>query len=235
MIGKTRRSFSRRYRIPWVGLCITGTLLALASCAPRSEHWSSAETTKRLQVDRAEFKHLVRFQGSAAVPGREELKRLNGFLARQTRDYGVRAWIGGGDTLLDVRRQAAIMSLLRKHGLNPKLDSGPAARRSQPGTVQVTLVRYVVTLPNCGDWSKDPALDRSNQPSSNFGCATAANLGMMVADPGVLVRGRDLDPGDGQVLAKGVENYRKGKVKISKKTNEFFKSDGNKTQTGGGN
>ena len=236
MTGKTRRSFSRRCRIPWVGLCVAATLAALASCAPRSEHWSTAETNKHLQIDRAEYHYLVRFRGSEAIPSEGALKGLNAFLSRQGQGYGVKAWISGGDTLLDVRRQAAIMSHLRKHGLYSRLDTGVGSDKPLPGTVRVTLVRHIVTLPNCGDWSKESHTDHSNTPGPNFGCATAANLGMMAADPGSLVRGDDIGPGDGEALVKGIQNYREDKVKVSKKVNEFsLESKSNKTKTDKGN
>jgi len=235
MTGKNRRTFTRRCRVPWMGLCIAGTLAALASCAPRSEDWTTAETNKQLQVDRAEFHHLVQFRGSDAIPSEGALSGLNAFLERQGQGHGVRAWIAGGDTLLDVRRQAAVMSHLRQRGLQSQLDSGTGAEKPRPGTVRVTLVRHIVTLPNCGDWSKNATTDHSNQPSSNFGCATAANLGMMVADPGVLVRAPNIGPGDGQALSKSVDDYRKDKVKVSTKVKEFaLDSEKNQTQTGKG-
>src|SRR5207247_10060755 len=56
----------------------------------------------------------------------------------------------------------------------------------------VTIGRYMVTLPACPNWSQYPASDFTNAKSSNFGCAMATNLGLMVASPADLVRGRDL-------------------------------------------
>lgn len=211
MIAKNRRTYTRRCRVPWLGVVVMGTLIGLASCAPRSENWSTAETRKDLRVDRAELHHVVRFRGNGAQPDDAELKSLDRFLGRQARDRNTRVWVAGGDSLLDVRRQAAILTHLRKYGIGARMDSGQASGRPQAGTVRVTVVRHVVTLPTCGDWSKDPATDRSNQPTSNFGCATATNLGLMVADPSVLVRGTDIGPGDGDALARGVDKYRKGK------------------------
>lgn len=235
MTGKTRRSFTRLCRIPWAGLCIAATLAALASCAPRSEEWSTAETKKELRVDRAEFHHSVRFQGSSPIPTETELNRLNGFLDRQGRGHGVQAWVGGGTSLVDVRRQAAIMSHLRKQGLPARLLGRAGGAAPQPGTVRVTVVRHIVTLPNCGDWSLESHTNHSNEPSSNFGCATTANLGMMVANPRVLVRPTEVGPGDGQALSKGIENYHDDRVVVSKKIREFsLKSESNKSSTSEG-
>lgn len=215
MNGRNKRLFVSRGRLPWVGILVTATLITLAACAPRSENWSTAESTKRLRVDRAQFHHTIRFPGNRADLTQSESKVLDRFLDRQAKGQGIRIWIAGGDTLIDVRRQASVLTYLRKRGLTGKLDTGATGTALASGSVRLTLVRSVVTLPGCGDWSKDPATDRSNLPSSNFGCATASNLGLMVADPSVLVRGTDLGPGDGDALGRGVRKYRVG---TSKKT-----------------
>jgi type IV pilus biogenesis protein CpaD/CtpE len=57
-----------------------------------------------------------------------------------------------------------------------------------------------------------PASDFTNAPSSNFGCATAVNLGLMVASPGDLAAGRSLEPADGKPAASAVARYLDDKV-----------------------
>ena len=89
--------------------------------------------------------------------------------------------------------------------------SGPAAWRLNR-RVEVVLERYLVTLPACPDWSRESGTDFDNLPLSNFGCATQANLGLMVAEPKDLVRGRPLGPADGVQQAEGIVRYRTGKV-----------------------
>ena len=46
--------------------------------------------------------------------------------------------------------------------------------------------------------------------ASNFGCATETNLGLMVVDPGTLVRGQPMGPADGEAQAKSIKDYREG-------------------------
>lgn len=213
MNARNKRLFVSRGRLPWAGILVAATFITLAACAPRSESWTTAESSNRLRVDRAQFHHTIRFPGNRANLSEAETKNLDRFLSRQAKGRGIRIWIAGGDTLTDVRRQATVLTYLRKRGLPGKLDSGATGTSNANGSIRLTLVRHIVTLPSCGDWSKDPATDRSNVPSSNFGCATSSNLGRMIADPGVLVRGTDLGPGDGDRLARGVAKYRKGKVK----------------------
>ena len=88
-----------------------------------------------------------------------------------------------------------------------------AAANGAPGRVRVVVERYVVTPPTCPDWSKPVGEDSQNSPGANFGCANTANLGMMVANPGDLLRGRNPGPADGTAVSAGIKRYRDGKVR----------------------
>jgi pilus assembly protein CpaD len=85
--------------------------------------------------------------------------------------------------------------------------------------------RYVVTTPDCPDWTKPTTGDRGNSPSGNFGCATATNLGLMVADPGGLVVGRSLGPNDPYLSTGAVRRYRDDKVKPLPRDNDVPRDD----------
>jgi len=50
-------------------------------------------------------------------------------------------------------------------------------------------VTYVVVRPGCPDWTDGPDWVLQNKNSSNFGCATANNLGLMLANPADYVHG----------------------------------------------
>ncbi|QLH39882.1 MAG: hypothetical protein HWD60_14350 [Defluviicoccus sp.] len=66
-----------------------------------------------------------------------------------------------------------------------------SADNLQPGwPVTVLVQRTTVTLPNCPDWTGDPASNLDNRPLRNWSCSTAVNLGLMLADPNDLVHGR---------------------------------------------
>src|SRR5439155_58670 len=82
----------------------------------------------------------------------------------------------------------------------------------------VTIGRYMVTLPACPNWSQYPASDFSNAKSSNFGCTMATNLGLMVASPADLVRGRDLAAADGTPAVSAMTRYLTDKVKLPETT-----------------
>ena len=77
----------------------------------------------------------------------------------------------------------------------------------------VSIGRYAVTLPTCPNWSQSLASDFSNAITNYYGCATATNLGLMVASPADLVSGRPLAPPDGQPAVAAVERYMADRVK----------------------
>ena len=54
--------------------------------------------------------------------------------------------------------------------------------------------------------------DFTNTASSNFGCAAAVNLGLMIAQPADLVEARQVGLTDARPAADAVNNYRSGKV-----------------------
>jgi pilus assembly protein CpaD len=77
----------------------------------------------------------------------------------------------------------------------------------------VGIGRYAVTLPPCPNWSQSLSADFTNAFTSNYGCANATNLGLMVASPADLVSGRTLAPADGQPAVMAVQRYLNDKVK----------------------
>src|SRR5205823_11905218 len=105
------------------------------------------------------------------------------------------AIVAAGPPGLAARRAAAISSALLRYGIvasTRTLDTVPANRAI------VEVGRYTVTLPACPNWSESLAVEFTNAYSSNYGCANATNLGLMVASPADLVSGRTLAPADGQ-------------------------------------
>jgi pilus assembly protein CpaD len=87
----------------------------------------------------------------------------------------------------------------------------------QPKEVRVALVngRYVAVPPACPDWSTPEANTFTNEPSSNFGCASEVNLASMVANPADLARGNGKPAADGDLAALRVKQYRAGLISHS--------------------
>jgi pilus assembly protein CpaD len=68
-------------------------------------------------------------------------------------------------------------------------------------------------LPPCPNWSSPPGAEYTNAHTSNWGCAAATNLGLMVASPADLVSGRTLGPTEGMPAASAVQRYLNDRVK----------------------
>ena len=120
----------------------------------------------------------------------------------------------------------ALANYLRRSGFEVALGKPKSSGRSRDNSVRVTVGRHLVKTPTCPDWSKPATGDSSNRVTSNFGCATSTNLGLMIANPGVLVQGTDeLGPADGEATALGIKQYRDGKV-LKPKTTSTLKPGG---------
>jgi len=214
--NRKRRLFRKTSRLgPACAVGILG-LAVLASCAQRTTEWSPAEAPKQNVVRWAEFHHPVGFTAASAEPARTERDALARFLDRVGRGEGVRITLAspaGGNARLGLQRETALADFIRGQGFRVAL--GPADPKGGTGrdSVRVTVGRHIVKPPACPDWSRDDSADSANRVTSNFGCATATNLGLMVADPGVLVRGTDLGPADAEAVVPGVKKYREGKEK----------------------
>jgi pilus assembly protein CpaD len=185
--------------------------------------FDGAPTRREPQPNLVEYRHDVEFVAERFSLGREQGRRLEAFLTRVGVGYGDRVYLaaalpegaqGESAGRLAERRSESVSSFL---GLNDvKIDAliddyGDGAPLGDAVTVLVH--RYVVGLPACPDWTDKPEKKFINQPGNNWSCATVINFGMMVADPGDLVRGREAGPGDGQMLAGSVDRYRKGETK----------------------
>jgi len=199
-----------------------GLLLLLAACVPAAGTVQPIvppiAAPKELRVETARYSHTVRFAAGSATLAAAEKARLAGFLDAAGLPAGRSvAALSAGDGPLAARRREAIAAELVRRGLRlatPSTAAGTVLDRLSLGDEVVLLAeRHVVTLPSCPDWSKPSGADGANTAASNFGCATATNLGLMIADPGDLLLGRDPGPGniDRQVLIE--QQFRGGIAK----------------------
>ncbi len=186
--------------------------LLLAACVPPAAQWSGAESPKEIKVEWVNFRHDVSFTTGQAAPSDFERARFQSFLAQMRMTPSSRVAVAAPAGALAAPRADAIVALLTEQHIQSMSLARGTLDDLGPGSVAVIVGRYVATPPNCPDWRKPANQNFQNSPSSNFGCANAANLALMVEDPADLLRGRPLGPGDAAGLVHGIQRYRSNLV-----------------------
>jgi pilus assembly protein CpaD len=199
-------AFMKRHFLPLV----LPALLMPAACQPAVATYTKAQAPAGLTIDSAARQIALRF-----LPGSDRLypgerARLLRLAAMGGIRPGDRVQVAAsGPPSLMARRQNAMARALLGYGI-VALPIGLADL--PPNRAVVEIGRYTVELPPCPNWSERPYSEFTNQPSSNYGCATATDLGLMAASPSDLVGGLPLAPADGEPAVDAVGRYLKGKV-----------------------
>jgi len=193
-------------------------LLALASAAltacnnSPADEWTTEQAPHQLRVDFQRLTHATTFPTGSAQIAPGERDSLLGFLrtAEVSPSDTIYLESADEDKLSGTRVGALVRDLSRK---GYSVATLPAARDAVPAnSLLVVVERYVVTPPDCPNWTKSPNGDHENAVSSNFGCANVTNLGLMIADPRDLVVGRDLGPADAENTSLAIQRYHAGKT-----------------------
>lgn len=202
-------------------------LVFIGGCAPEVSDWTPAQSPKENKVNRAVFTHMIHYPAHASSMDEREKKCLLQFLKKTVLSpHAVTVILEeyGGHSkkrLKDIERE------LLRFGIPYELitedydqDECPPQqhcyqyhKKYSGSGVEIIIERYVVIPPACADFSQMIGDAKQAQQPSNFGCSDITNLGMMIANPRDLIRGRTLGDSDGTVIAAGVERYRKDKVK----------------------
>jgi pilus biogenesis lipoprotein CpaD len=168
---------------------------------------------KRLQLQAIDHAHAVRFPAGRADLLAEEAAGLVRFLTRRARAARYTVYLvpdtAPTPEITDARAET-VAAYLEGYGFHTRTLAPLPDRKDE---VRVVVRSYTVTLPGCPDWTSQPGKTTDNVVHSNWGCANATNLGLMVADPGDLGRGRDAGGADAELLGKRIQDYRKGETK----------------------
>lgn len=177
--------------------------MTIGACSTTADR-PKTSYVKKNKVELVMLQHDVAFRNGARNPSKAESRKLDTFL------QDIQA--GPGDTLiLDgglAEQRIALGARLAYRNLTVR----QTGEDGSPGRVTVHVERYVVTPPDCPDWSKPMGNDSENTPQPGFGCANTANLGMMVVNPRDLIHGSTPGPSDGEAVAAAIKRYREGKV-----------------------
>lgn len=187
---------------------VASLVLGLAACAT---DYSKSEAPNNLRVDGSESRVEVAFAPGSARLAAGEAARLDRLVATGILRPADRITIAAaGPPRLADQRAAALSRALLAYGIvADTLPLGPAPANH----AIIGVGRYTVTLPPCPNWSSPPTAEYTNAHNSNWGCAAATNLGLMVANPADLVSGRTLAPADGQPAVNAVQRYMTDRVK----------------------
>lgn len=173
-------------------------------------------TRHQPEAQLVQVRHTVRFPDGNGRLDAIEREQLDDFLSKTDPGDGDAVFVaaGRGDPRLAERRGQTVAAYLEMRDVGAQIVPSDAIAQPPVGdSVDVIVNRYLVTLPGCPDFTGTPRLDWTNTPTSNWGCANAVNLGMMVANPRDLEVGRDGGPMDGEFAVLGIQRYREGETK----------------------
>lgn len=136
-----------------------------------------------------------------------ESQRLAGWMSAMGLRYGDRVAIDDGGAGTTGRTEVAAEA--GRYGLILADRAPVTAGQIAPGTIRVVVTRMTAGVPGCPDHSRDASITFEQSTSSDYGCASNANLAAMIADPGDLVRGAPGSPtADQQTMTKAIGAYR---------------------------
>ena len=189
-----------------LGLCLAA---ALPACTPTTSEYTETEAPKQIHVDYVRLSHVVTFAPGKAELAKGESEKLMAFLGN--------AQVGSEDHVYLEPANENQLTASRIGEISREMDRRGVGAQTLPAGLEpgdrmkIIVERYVVTPPDCPNWTTPTPGDHSNQVSSNFGCSDASNLARMVADPRDLVVGRTMGPKEGDQAIAGLTRYRQGK------------------------
>ena len=177
-------------------------------------NWQQIPDELENQVEPITFTHSVNFGPGETELNEAQLTGLLAFLQKSGVHQGARIEIdgprgqGGYFDPVTAARVSGIEAELSSIGLRSQVPVRPTTSLLRPDdTIAVSVTQAVVILPDCG--APQPAF--ATRPTYTYSCSNTAALGMMIANPLDLVRGRAEGPADGEPAARVIQLYRKRK------------------------
>jgi pilus assembly protein CpaD len=230
---------SLRGRAVTLRIVAVAGMLLIAGCSPNPNPelagpapLSVQPPSPRIQVQLTSSDHDIFFARGAKKLTATQATGIMNFLEASKIGEGDSVTVeGSGASSLTAARQAAVVGELKRLGIDaaPGMDTKLAA-----DSVRIHADHAIAAAPPCPNWSKPEADEPNNTPSSNYGCATEANLAAMIANPADLVKPKASAAADGFVLAHGVELYRSGALSKSIGANSGYNTSGLSGTGGGG-
>lgn len=178
--------------------------------------WQQIPASPENQVETIIFEQRVSFAPGGVTLDRAALRAIDRLLeeAAPAPDSLVNLSVPESEgapatfTRATLQRLEAVRQLLADRGVQSALATSAAGRVAalQGDEIGLTVRKVMAVLPDCDQ----PQPLEPEKPDFNgaFGCSNAYNLGVMVADPADLGRGRTLEPADAERSAVAVQRYR---------------------------
>lgn len=137
-----------------------------------------------------------------------ELRRVTDWIEAMDVSYGDRVSIDDSASFGARPARDAVDEVLRRRGMMLAENAPITPGAIPPGHVRVIISRATARVDGCPNWRTRSATDFHSTTTSNFGCATNANMAVMVADPLDLVRGQSDRSNDPLAASEAINGYR---------------------------
>ena len=185
--------------------------IGATGCASAPEHLTATNNPSLYSVhqpivQRTDFVFDVATGGDGVAPA--ELARLDAWFDSIDLRYGDQVTIDEAAGYESEAARRDVAGVAARYGLLLVDAAAPiTAGQVQPGTVRIVASRAVASVPGCPNWA--PAeIAATGNTSSNYGCATNANLAAMVANPNDLVQGQDGSNSGAATATRAIRSYR---------------------------
>src|SRR5881397_3195959 len=176
--------------------------------------WKQNDPPPRLEVHDAPVVHAINFAPGETQLSETESGAITSFLASENVGPGKNVTLeapsaGTADTDRVTHRLANVRTVLEQQGVSVTM--APPAAPGTLGSDQIRLIASHATVsnPDCPGYNEPvSSFDRFGRPNLNMGCSNEINLGLMIADPSDIARGRTLAPADADRSALAIQRYR---------------------------
>lgn len=192
----------------------------VSGCGNNMANYTGVEPQNRNEVEMVRIPFSVNFEEGSTSLSKMEISRLNYFLASSNITYGNEFSMdfpldrNGNLSEIDTKRLSYMSNLLKDSGIYMSEAVTPYGMEPRANTGRLIVSKYVVTIPECG-WSQPSYPNYENAPTSNLGCASQANLGLMIANPKDLLTGQSDGKTNAERAAFAVERYQNTVVTVA--------------------
>ena len=187
--------------------------LALAGCS-NAANFTNGDSQKRNVVEMIRLGFDISFEANSSNLDNREIQQLDTFMMNNNVSYGDELSMDfplqrdGSLSSQNQDRLAFLTELLKQRGLHLSPTITPYGMSPGKDMGRFLISRYVVTPPQCDDWSQPSTDNYGNTNLPNFGCSLQAHLGLMIANPRDLITGVKGGGTDTEQATQAIRTFR---------------------------